>query len=939
MGTSFRRSVYAASTALGVIFSFPAFAQAGPSSTDIIVTARRVEERLQDVPISITVMNQSQLEAHNVVAAEDLARTTPSLQVNNNFGSDNTMFSLRGFTQDIGSAPTVGTYFGDVVAPRGGGFSTPSGDGAGPGTFFDLQNVQVLKGPQGTLQGRNTTGGAVMLVPQRPTRKLEGYVEGSIGNYNDRGVQAVLNVPLSDSVRVRLGVDRQLRDGYLVNASGVGPRDYGNVNYTALRGSIVADLTPDIENYTIASYSNSNTHGSVQKLIATTSGIGTTGVPGGALESFGIDQLRRQAGLGFYGMLADMPDSNTRTRQWQVINTTKWQASDNLTIKNIISYAQYRQQLRQPEFGTAFKITNVNDLYAYLRYFNVIANFSVLPGTVASGRLPASAAGLVSAQLAAGGIPDPQTWANGNLAATLNGLVGSTFNYAQINPNPGHEFSAESTFTEELQFQGHGLDGKLNWQAGFYFEKANPIGQGGAQTTVEANCPGINTATPVCNSALATALNSYISNAGANLTVPFAGFVIPNVLVGALPLSGGYNPSLYTNTLQDTAVYAQATYKLTPRLSLTGGFRYTWDKQSNTDDPRFVGYRVNADPTTLTPLGGPPVLTTFCANTSLPAGPAGCFTSNSVKSSKPTWLIGLDWKPVDDVLLYGKYSRGYRAGGVKPDVIQTITSTTTGVTSRIDNWQPEKVDAFELGLKSSFGGPFPGIFNLAGFYNNFSNQQIMLGLSAIAAPVPGQSTIANVGKSRIYGLEANTSLNLFQGFVLTADYTYLNTKVETVGITPGVYVSGAGSLFFVQPLAVAGRPLTYSPKNKFTINGTYTLPLDPKLGMLSVGATFTHTDSQYGNFNDTGTTSTIVQANGTLGNTTADLGLLQATNLLDFNASWKGLAGTPLDLTFFMTNVTGQKYYTGVPGLLGLGFEVASVGAPRIWGFKAKVHF
>jgi iron complex outermembrane receptor protein len=148
---------------------------------------------LQDVPISISVMNQSQLEAHNVITAEDLAKNTPSLQVNNNFGNDNTMFALRGFSQDIGSAPTVGTYFGDVVAPRGGAFSTPAGEGAGPGAFFDLENVQVLKGPQGTLQGRNTTGGAVMLVPVKPTHRLEGYVEGTLGDYNSKGIQAVIN--------------------------------------------------------------------------------------------------------------------------------------------------------------------------------------------------------------------------------------------------------------------------------------------------------------------------------------------------------------------------------------------------------------------------------------------------------------------------------------------------------------------------------------------------------------------------------------------------------------------------------------------------------------------------------------------------------------------------------------------------------------------------
>src|ERR1700740_2662321 len=135
-----------ASTALTIGLATPAMAQSGDSA-DIIVTARRVEERLQDVPISITVFNQQQLADRNVVNSQDLATYTPSLSVNSNFGSENTSFAIRGFVQDIGTAPSVGVYFADVVAPRGATTGTVAGDGAGPGSFFDLQNVQVLKGP------------------------------------------------------------------------------------------------------------------------------------------------------------------------------------------------------------------------------------------------------------------------------------------------------------------------------------------------------------------------------------------------------------------------------------------------------------------------------------------------------------------------------------------------------------------------------------------------------------------------------------------------------------------------------------------------------------------------------------------------------------------------------------------------------------------------
>lgn len=195
-------------TALGATVSVPALAQTAEvvegSANDIIVTAQRVEQRLQDVPISVSVYNQQQLDNQNVSNIKDIAAFTPGLQVNNRYGADSTNFSIRGFTQEQRTSATVGVYFADVVAPRGSG-ATFGGDGAGPGSLFDLQNVQVLKGPQGTLFGRNSTGGAVLLVPRKPTEFFEGYIEATGGDYSLLGVQAVLNIPLADTFKIRLG--------------------------------------------------------------------------------------------------------------------------------------------------------------------------------------------------------------------------------------------------------------------------------------------------------------------------------------------------------------------------------------------------------------------------------------------------------------------------------------------------------------------------------------------------------------------------------------------------------------------------------------------------------------------------------------------------------------------------------------------------------------
>ena len=94
-------------------------ASPGLELTEVIVTARRVEERAQDVPISMTVFDQQQLTNRNVVNAADLAAYTPSLSANSNFGVENSSFAIRGFVQDAGTPPSVGVYFADVVALRG----------------------------------------------------------------------------------------------------------------------------------------------------------------------------------------------------------------------------------------------------------------------------------------------------------------------------------------------------------------------------------------------------------------------------------------------------------------------------------------------------------------------------------------------------------------------------------------------------------------------------------------------------------------------------------------------------------------------------------------------------------------------------------------------------------------------------------------------------
>lgn len=781
----------------------------------IVVTARRVEERLQDVPISMTVFSQEQISKQNIVNAGDLARFTPSLTANARFGSENTSFAIRGFIQEGPTSPSVGVYFADVVAPRANG-GTTGGNGAGPGSFFDLQNVQVLKGPQGTLFGRNTTGGAVLLVPQKPTGDLEGYVEGTIGNYDLRRAQAVLNVPLSDTFRVRLSVDRQKRDGYLRNVSGIGPRDFGDINYASYRLSVVGDLTPDLENYTIVSYSDSNTHGFLPKMFVVTN-------PAAYRAANYAAQIATTP--GFYDVSNGNPGPHQTIQQWQVINTTTWQMSDTLTLKNIISYAEFRQR----------QTSNINGDNGF----------------------------------------DPATNSHHYAIAIQAGDNG--YNLSQ------------STFTEEIQIQGQSGDNRVTYQIGGYYERAQPLN--GFQTyyaPVFANCTDV--------------IALHCADTRGSLT--------PNGMGGTLEgRIAQVQISRSKYSFRNAGIYGQGTYNFTDQLSLTAGIRYTFDRTSGVGQGTRARFPIPNSP--IFECAVPSPLTLGGTSDQVRGDASRCEIKRKTSSKRPTWLLGLDFKPSDDALLYAKYARGYRQG--------SINITQYG----LETWGPESVDTYEIGAKTSFGGAVRGTFNIAAFYNDFRDQQLQLNLFAcgsISDPqcpfIPATAVgIANAGSSTIKGVEVDASITPFDGFRIEANYAYLDTKIKSIELPD----PPLGFALVTGPRA--GGPIPHTPKNKFTITGSYTLPVSETVGQITLSATFIHQDSTLGS-----TSSLPAQQ------------ILPKQNLLNLSAMWEDVAGAPVDLSLFATNVTKNEFHTFTTGASN-GFDSYIANQPRMYGARVRYRF
>lgn len=184
----------------------------------VTVTARRREESQQDVPLSMSALDAAALERVEINTMSDLQRQVPSLDLTGASPSRSMLaFSLRGQRTNefqLLSDPPVGTYFAEVVQPRPTGFGK---------ALFDLQSVQVLKGVQGTLFGRNMTGGAVLVEPAHPTDEFDAKLSVSAGNFELREVFGMVNLPISDSVggrasRGQVSRARGLLDRYHVRS-------------------------------------------------------------------------------------------------------------------------------------------------------------------------------------------------------------------------------------------------------------------------------------------------------------------------------------------------------------------------------------------------------------------------------------------------------------------------------------------------------------------------------------------------------------------------------------------------------------------------------------------------------------------------------------------------------------------------------------------------
>src|SRR5690606_21049557 len=242
----------AALAAAGLAAALPAAAAEPPALEEIVVTAQKREQSSEDLGMALSVLDQSALAEQRVLGLDDVSRLVPSLDVFRGNGSNNPTITLRG----IGTTNPWVNNNPSVAAHADGGYLPMSAYLTFP--LFDLERIEVLKGPQIGLYGRNSTAGAINFVSRRPGAEPSAYIDGSYGKYDALELQAAAGGPLGDQVQGRSAALYQRGGGYMdrpgtigstagfSRAPGVVPGvpeveekdDYGDRDVVALRGSL-----------------------------------------------------------------------------------------------------------------------------------------------------------------------------------------------------------------------------------------------------------------------------------------------------------------------------------------------------------------------------------------------------------------------------------------------------------------------------------------------------------------------------------------------------------------------------------------------------------------------------------------------------------------------------------------------------------------------------
>jgi iron complex outermembrane recepter protein len=716
--------------------------------TEITVQARRVEENIQRVPVTITAVTEASIIKQDITDVYTLTLQVPAI----------TMCCAQGNTlvTNLRGVEGVNFYFGD--APF---------NASGYGVFFDVGNVQVLKGPQGTLFGTASNAGAIVYSPVKPGNELTGYVSSTVGNVGRETVEGAITLPLIDHIlSVRLGAIQEHRDGYITLLPT--SEKLNDRNWYVGRISVLYTPTDNLENYTIFNHYNSH---DLPSDFGPTTAV-RPGSPANLFYGATLNNLiAQQIAAGPYNRIG-YSNTDLLDEAWQtnVINTTTWKESEALTFKNDLSYQQYWAWSKTDYDGLPLPIFDIGSRYDTK--------------------------------------PPPQT-----------------------------------SWTEEPSLRGVLFNGHLNYTFGGFYRDSN------------------------------TASNTSGTSGRSYATV-----------------FGGLQYGTQTmDRNKSHAAYTQFTYDFLNGLSLTGGFRESWDWYSQT-------------------------YATFATANNAPVLPIVAATSLSGERAfrAGSYTMSAQYQFTPDTMVYASDSLGYGAGQLQLNSPPPYNFVS-----------PESLHNFEVGIKSRWDvGSWKVQSDASVYYGHYSNVILTSEVPVQVAPPPAPEALELIAKNaalaRIEGMEAAFTVVPNRWVQFSTQFAY-----SEFTFTSWPSFNDAG-----QPVNLAGAQQNYNPKWKIVLGTDIHLPTPGTWGDFTVGANYVYQTMVFTFALPPGTDIPGIDTQPAFGN-------------LNLNLGWTDIRQIHgLDAQVYVTNVTQN---TTEMGLQGAYQSIGTVGFPtpdpREFGLRLRYSF
>ena len=771
---------------------------------EVIVTAVRRDTNLMETPLAVSAITADVLAREGVNNVLNIGSLVPNMQVALSPSDSGVSIAIRGITSnnftELGD-PTVGIHFDGIYSPR------PQG---GLALLFDVERIDILRGPQGTLFGRNSTAGTINIINARPQfDEFGGSVELEAGNNANKAFRGWLNMPATENLAFRAAFMMQKTDTYLNQEMDLYDLDWdvdGDGN-TDGPWDVPADGIPNVDQRRNYKQKDSEAYGSVDRWAGRLSMRFT---PTDAIDwlltyeqfqdnSPGVPFLKdcEKARGTFFACDHDEFDVkiNTPGEMDMSIKTIRsefaWDASESVSLEYCFAYSeQDRSQLFDQDAGAFPDPDHPGYGLAMEALFGGPGGFL---------------------------IRDPQAY------------IDLGFDLANLQPFEDlaleTEYSYYKSTVHEVIFKSES-DSDLQWLGGFfYLEEDNEI--------------KFNVEIPFCCGSIRPLAQS---------------FVQPE------------------RTVESQALFAQFDYSVNDRLNLTAGYRYSWDKKQdkNGSTHATTGYWVNpglysadADNTFWyeswsfagngTPFYGfdVPYWTDYYQSDDLAPddgtlGPdfisrvPGTDNSHKADWSKGTWRLGFDYVARDDLFIYGYAATGYKAGGFGDNVDTCECGNWTTF-----DYDPEEVTTYELGFKSTLAG---GKLNLLGnvFYSQYDDMQktfwAIVGESVNSGNDIGTLLTTNIASSTISGIELEIDWTPYDGGRIYGWLAYLDAEIKNLPAGDGWFCFERALLGLTEcpaevensdpaapntrPTNFKGNQLPWSPKWSATVTAEHNFYFD-----------------------------------------------------------------------------------------------------------------